>query len=454
MGLSVIILAGGTGSRMKSKQPKVLHRLGGVALVEHVINTVSALETAQIFVVYGYMGDQVRSAMQHCNVTWVEQTERLGTGHAVMQVLPLLDMENQTLILYGDVPLISVQTLQHLVKSTGKNQLGILTAQVENPHGLGRIVRDAYHQVSEIVEEKDATDLQRQIREINTGIYCVPAKKLKRWLPKLKNHNAQGEYYLTDIVAMAREDQMAINVSEPKEIEEIYGANSREELARLERIYQRWKARTLMSQGVTLLDPSRVDVRGHVEGAPDCIVDVNVIFEGHVTLGEDCRIGANVILRNVSLGKGVVVHPNSVIEEAKVHDHVSIGPFARIRPETVLESDSKIGNFVEVKKSRIGQRSRVSHLSFVGDADIGADVNIGAGTITCNGDGAEKQKTIIEDDVLVGADTQFVAPVTIGKGATIGAGSTITQDVPPGLLALSRTEQVVSKGYRRPKKSL
>jgi bifunctional UDP-N-acetylglucosamine pyrophosphorylase/glucosamine-1-phosphate N-acetyltransferase len=454
MALSVVILAGGSGTRMVSNQPKVLHQIGGKALLNHVLDTVTQLQVDQVFVVYGHLGEVVRSHIvrEDIPLTWVEQKERLGTGHAVMQVLPFLKAENQVLILYGDVPLISKETLTHLVKSTGVNQLGLLTTKVLDPKGLGRIIRDEYHQVSGIVEEKDATDLQRQIKEINTGIYCVPGKKLAKWLPKLKNDNAQKEYYLTDIVRFARKEKVAINVSEPGELEEIYGVNSRQELARLERIYQSFKVRALMKQGVTVMDPARVDIRGSVQGAADCIVDVNVIFEGRVVLGEECVIGAGSILKNVELGRGVLVHANCVIEDAVVKDHVSIGPFARIRPQTILEDESKIGNFVEVKKSRIGKRSKVSHLSYIGDAHIGENVNVGAGTITCNFDGANKNLTVIEDNAFIGSDTQLVAPVRVGKGATIGAGSTITQDVPEGQLALSRAELKFVQGYKRPKK--
>jgi bifunctional UDP-N-acetylglucosamine pyrophosphorylase/glucosamine-1-phosphate N-acetyltransferase len=455
MGLSVVILAGGSGTRMLSNKPKVLHPIGGKALLDHVLDTVMQFQVDQVFVVYGHMGEVVKSHIvrKGLNLIWVEQKERLGTGHAVLQVLPDLNPNNQVLILYGDVPLISKETLLHLVESTGADHLGLLTAKVQDPKGLGRIVRDEYHQVSAIVEEKDASELQRQIKEINTGIYCVPAKKLAKWLPKLKNDNAQKEYYLTDIVGFARKEKMAINVSEPREIEEIYGVNSRAELARLERIYQGFMVRALMKQGVTVMDPARVDIRGNVKGASDCVVDVNVIFEGNVILGEECMIGAGSILKNVILGRNVVIHANSVIEDALIKDHVSIGPFARIRPHTVLEEESKIGNFVEIKKAHIGKRSKINHLSYIGDAEIGADVNVGAGTITCNYDGANKHLTIIEDDAFIGSDTQLVAPVRVGKGATIGAGSTITQDVPEGQLALSRPELRFVIGYKRPMKS-
>jgi bifunctional UDP-N-acetylglucosamine pyrophosphorylase / glucosamine-1-phosphate N-acetyltransferase len=319
MSLSVIILAGGTGSRMKSAKPKVLHSLANKPLVEHVINTVSTLGAEEVFVVHGHMGQDVRDAMSHCDhLKWVEQAERLGTGHAVQQVLPYLNTDNKILILYGDVPLIKVGTLEQLIQSTSSNQVGLLTAEVHNPKGLGRIVRDQYRQVYSIVEEKDASELERQITEINTGIYCVPGKHLATWLPKLDKKNAQGEYYLTDIVAFARQDKVAINISQPGEVEEIYGANTRAELAKLESIYQVWQTHALMDQGVTLMDPSRVDIRGTVTAERDCTLDVNVILEGTVHLSEGCFIGHNVHLKNVTVGKGVCVEPNAVVENTSL----------------------------------------------------------------------------------------------------------------------------------------
>lgn len=426
MGLSVVILAGGDGTRMNSKCPKVLHKLAGKAMIEHVLDTVATLDAQEVFVVHGHLGERVQRAMAHCEVTWVEQKERLGTGHAVMQVAPLLTDDQQVLILYGDVPLITAETLEHLVKSTGKDQLGLLTAEVDNPTGLGRIVRDEYHQVSRIVEEKDASDLEKQITEINTGIYCVSSHHLKEWLPALKNENKQSEYYLTDIVAFARNEQVSINVSEPRDTREIMGANNRIELARLESVYQQWQVEELMLSGISMTDPARVDVRGKVKAKRDCMIEANVIFEGEVTMGEDCRIGANVILKDVTLGDGVEIRPNSIIENATIHDDVIIGPFARIRPDTIIKAGSRVGNFVEVKKSTLGENSKVNHLSYVGDAEIGDRVNVGAGTITCNYDGVTKSKTVIENDAFIGSNTSLVAPVTIGEGATIGAGSTIT----------------------------
>ena len=332
MALSVIILAGGTGSRMKSKVPKVLHPLAGKPLLQHVIDTVSQLKADEIFVVYGHMGEYVRSELAHCEVHWIEQKERLGTGHAVMQVMPHVNADNQVLILYGDVPLITVDTLSHLVDSTGPDQVGLLTAEVADPTGLGRIVRDEYLQVDAIVEERDATDLQRQIKEINTGIYCLPERRLQGWLPRLKNDNAQGEYYLTDVVHFAREDHVAISVSKPKSVTDIYGANSRRELASLERLYQMRQVHALMAEGVSLADPARVDIRGEVVPAKDVWVDVNAVFEGKVVLGEDCVIGPNVVLRDVVLGAGVEVKANSVVEGATIAEHVTIGPLLEYGP--------------------------------------------------------------------------------------------------------------------------
>lgn len=454
MALSIIILAGGSGTRMSSNLPKVLHKLAGKTLLDHVIDSAEALEgVTEIFVVYGHMGETVLASMQHRkNVKWVEQKQRLGTGHAVQQVLPHLNPDNQVLILYGDVPLITSNTLANFVAATGKNQLGLLTATVPDPYGLGRILRDEHQHVTGIVEEKDASDLEKQIKEINTGIYCVPAEFLLKWLPNLSSNNAQKEYYLTDIVKMAREDQVSISVSKPKRVEEIFGANTRVELARLERIFQYWQTQELMLAGVTMYDPERVDIRGKVIPAKDSIIDVNVIFEGEVRLGENCIIGPNAVLKNVSVCKGVEIKANCVLEDCVIEQNAVIGPFARIRPGSVLKENCHIGNFVEVKNSTIGKGSKANHLSYIGDAIVGEKVNIGAGVITCNYDGANKHQTIIEDEVFVGSDVQLIAPVKIGKGATIGAGSTITRDVPEDKLTLSRAKQTTIDGWERPKK--
>lgn len=453
MGLSVVILAAGSGTRMQSKLPKVLHQLGGIPLLEHVINTVAQLGPDEIFVVFGHMGDVVKSALSHLQVQWVEQKQRLGTGHAVLQAIPEINPKNQVLILYGDVPLISSNTLAHMLDATGKDQLGLLTADVDNPMGLGRILRDKYDHVYGIIEEKDATEIQKQITEINTGIYCVAAKLLKKWLPQLGNDNKQGEYYLTDIVAMARRDQVSICVSQPQLLEEIYGANSRIELAKLESIYQQWQAYKLMNKGVTVVDPFRIQIRGKVTPAQDCIIDVNVVLEGEVVLGEDCYIGPNVLLKNVRLGKAVQIRSHCVIEGAVIGDNVQIGPFARIRPETVIAAEAHIGNFVEIKKSKVGKGSKVNHLSYVGDSEIGAKVNVGAGVVTCNYDGVNKHKTVIADEVFVGSNCALVAPLTLKKGATIGAGSVITKDAPADALTLARVRQVTIAAWQRPGKS-
>jgi len=453
MPLSIVILAAGSGSRMNSQRPKVLHQLAGKALIEHVLDTVVMLKADNVFVVYGHQGDLVKAAMAHRDeITWVTQSQQLGTGHAMQQVLPQLSANHQVLILYGDVPMITSSTLEHFVKSTGKSQLGLLTAVVDNPSGLGRVIRDEYRQVAGIVEERDASDLQKQVQEINSGIYCIHAKHLQEWLPQLNSQNNQGEYYLTDIVKMARENEVAISVSRPKNVQEIYGANTRVELAQLERCYQYWQARDLMLRGVTMLDPSRVDIRGEVIPAQDCVVDVNVIFEGEVILGKYATIGSNCVIRNTTIGEGVIIEANSVIEGAKLDTGCHIGPFARIRPGSIIKANARVGNFVEMKKSTLGAGSKASHLSYIGDATVGANVNIGAGVITCNYDGINKYQTIIEDNVFVGSDCQLVAPVTVAKGATVGAGTTVIEDVPADMLTVGRSRQSMIKGWQRPGK--
>lgn len=452
--LSVIILAGGSGTRMASHQPKVLHQLAGKSLLDHVIDAVLPLKPAEVFVVYGHMGDVVLNAMTHRNndVTWVEQKERLGTGHAVLQVLSHLKEDRQVLILCGDVPLISTETLRHLLEATNQDQLGILTANVPRPFGLGRIIRDEYMRVLGIVEEKDATELQRQITEINTGIYCVSARLLKKWLPNLTNKNAQKEYYLTEIVTLACDEKIPVSVARPRKLEEIYGTNTRVELSILERIYQKWQCEALMLQGVTMFDPKRVDIRGTVKPAKDCIIDVNVILKGEVILAENCVIGANCVLENVKLAPGVTIQPNSVIQDSEIGEGCIIGPFARIRPNTKLAKNVHVGNFVEIKNAELGEGSKANHLSYLGDTTIGKNVNIGAGVITCNYDGANKHHTTIEDDVFVGSDVQLIAPIKVGKGATIGAGTALSKDAPASKLTVGRAKQVTIEGWERPRK--
>lgn len=454
MNIQVVILAAGQGKRMYSNLPKVLHPLAGKPLLEHVLATASlvAPKTKPI-VVFGHQGDIVQERLQKQPIHWVEQKEQAGTGHAVQQALPVISDDTRVLILYGDVPLISKETLERLLAATPKDEIGMLTATLANPTGYGRIIRDSGQNIVGIVEEKDATPAERAIHEINPGIYVVPATLLKKWLPTLKNHNAQNEYYLTDIISLAVQNKIKIHAVQPALLEEIAGVNDRLQLAVLERFYQKQIAEKLLRQGVTLLDPARLDVRGDVEVGRDVTIDVNVILEGRVVIGDGCVIGPNALLRNVVLGQRVEIKANSVLEDADIGDECVIGPFARLRPEVVLAEKVHIGNFVEVKKSHVGAATKINHLSYVGDADIGVRVNIGAGTITCNYDGANKNKTKIEDDVHIGSDTQLIAPVTVGAGATIGAGSTVAKDVPAHELTIThRLEQRVINSWKRPKK--
>jgi len=450
--LTVVILAAGKGSRIFSKNPKVLQKLAGKYLIEHVIDTVEKLNADEIIVVHGHLGDKVQEALSHKKIKWIEQKERLGTGHAVMQVLPEINIDNKVLILYGDVPLITLDTLEHFVDVTLNDGLGILTAEVEDPTGLGRIIRNRFHEVEKIVEEKDASDLEKQIIEINTGIYCASAKHLNEWLPELKNNNAQGEYYLTDIVAMAKERRVDVSVAQPIDVYEISGINTRAELAKLERIWHSEKVNNIMELGVSVADPARIDVRGNVSIGQDTWLDINVVFEGDVTVGEDCFIGANCTIIDSTISSNVEIKPNSVVENAIIKSGAILGPFANIRPGTVLEKNTKIGNFVEIKNGHIGEGSKVNHLSYVGDAELGVDCNIGAGVVTCNYDGANKHKTTIGDNVHVGSNCQLVAPIELGNRSTIGAGSTITKNVKENTLALTRASQKSIEDWKRPLK--
>ncbi len=452
MSLNVIILAAGAGTRMRSKLPKVLHEVGGKPMLEHVVDAARQLDARRIQVVYGHGGEAVRSALAHLEVVWVEQGEQLGTGHAVAQTLPHMGAGDTVLVLYGDVPLISAETLRQVVVVAQQDSLGLLTVRLDDPRGYGRIVRDDQGSVVRIVEEKDASTEQRAIAEINTGMLAVSGERLQKWLAVLDNNNAQGEYYLTDIIAMAVRDGVKVSTVAPCSVAEVMGVNNRVQLAEVERHYQRAQAERLMLAGITLLDPARFDVRGELSAGSDVTIDVNVVIEGKVVLGNGVRIGPNVVLRNAAIGDDVEILAQCVIEDAVIGAHCRIGPFARIRPETRLASDVHIGNFVEIKKSEIGQGSKINHLSYVGDATVGGNVNIGAGTITCNYDGANKYRTIIGNDVFVGSSTQLVAPVTVGDGATIGAGSTITRDAPPGELTLSRAPQQTRPGWKRPVK--
>jgi len=450
MSLSVIILAAGEGSRMRSKIPKVLHTLGGKPLLEHVIATARQLDAHHVCVVYGHGGEQVRTSLNHLDVEWIEQAEQLGTGHAVAQAMESAAMHDTALVLYGDVPLITPETLQLLIAAVSEDSIGLLTTPLENPAGYGRIIRDTKGHVISIVEEKDANDQQRTIKEINTGIMAVKIKRLKTWLAALDNNNAQSEFYLTDIIAMAVKDGVEINTVTPQTVAETLGVNNRVQLAELERYYQQQQATQLMLGGVTLCDPNRFDLRGEISVGMDITIDINNVFEGNVSLGDRVKIGPNNIIRNATIGDDVIIHSHCVIDDAVIGMQCKIGPYSRIRPETTLDNNVHIGNFVEIKKSRVKDNSKINHLSYVGDTTVGRDVNIGAGTITCNYDGANKHHTEIGDDVFIGSDTQLVAPVTIGKGATIGAGSTITRDVPPNELTMSRVPQQSRSGWKRP----
>ncbi len=451
MSLEIVILAAGQGTRMRSTLPKVLHPLAGRPLLEHVIGTARQLEARAIHVVYGHGGELVRERLGGLDVNWVEQAEQLGTGHAVAQAMPAVGDDARVLVLYGDVPLIGADTLRRLAVAAADG-LGLLTAELDDPTGYGRILRDGEGRVVGIVEHKDASPEQLAIREINTGFLAAAAADLRRWLGALSNDNAQGEYYLTDIVGMATAEGLPVNAVPPGAIDEILGVNDRAQLAHLERAFQRREAERLMRAGTTLLDPARFDLRGSLQAGCDVTIDVNCVFEGEVVLGDEVRIGPNCLLRNVRVADRVEILANCVIEDAVIGAGARIGPFARIRPGTRLAEQVHIGNFVEVKNADIGAGSKVNHLSYVGDADIGSRVNVGAGTITCNYDGAYKHRTVIGDDAFIGSDTQLVAPVKVGAGATIGAGTTLTKDAPPGELTLSRVPQQTRKGWKRPVK--
>ena len=450
--LQVVILAAGQGKRMRSDLPKVLHPLAGKPMLAHVLDTSASLHPAHTCVVIGHGGHRVKEAFEARPIAWAVQEQQLGTGHAVMQALPYVPGAGVMLVLYGDVPLIAAQTLAALVEAAGSGALALLTQHLDEPRGYGRIVRDGTARVTRIVEEKDASEAERRIREVNTGILAAPREKLERWLAGLRNDNAQGEYYLTDVVAAAVADGVAIEVRHPRAAHECLGVNSKAELASLERRIQMNHAHQLLEQGVTLADPARIDVRGELACGRDVSIDINCIFEGRVELGDGVRVGPGCVLRDVVVGAGTEIKPYSLLEETRVGRDARIGPFARTRPGTALSDEVHIGNFVEVKASTFGARSKANHLAYVGDSSVGTDVNIGAGTITCNYDGARKHRTVIEDDVHIGSDVQLIAPVTVGRGATIGAGATISKDVPPGGLTLTQKHQVSKPDWKRPKK--
>ena len=450
--LNIIILAAGKGTRMHSNKPKVLHEIGGKPILAHVIACANALNPQKIIVVYGFGGEIVREAFVHENITWVNQAEQHGTGHAVQQAVPHLDDNANTLILLGDVPLVDVEACKKLIEQA-QNKLAILSFNKPDPTGYGRIVRAATNNVTAIVEHKDATEAQRKISEVNTGIMAMPNVQLKGWLSRLSNNNAQGEYYLTDIVEFAVQDHIEVVAEITPDEWSVTGINSKTDLSLIERVYQNRIAHKLLQQGVTLRDPARLDVRGNLTCGRDCEIDVNCVFEGDVILGDKVKIAANCVIKNATISANAQILPFTHIEDSKIGENSRIGPYARLRPGTILQNDTHVGNFVELKNSLVDIGSKINHLSYVGDSSIGKNVNIGAGTITCNYDGANKFRPIIEDNAFIGSDTQLIAPVTIGKNATIAAGSTISKDVPAGGLTVCRAkEQKTYPSWQRPVK--
>ncbi|HEY1611168.1 MAG TPA: bifunctional UDP-N-acetylglucosamine diphosphorylase/glucosamine-1-phosphate N-acetyltransferase GlmU [Paraburkholderia sp.] len=450
--MNIVILAAGMGKRMHSALPKVLHPLAGRPLLSHVLDTARTLDPTRLVVVIGHGGEAVREAVGAPDVQFAVQAQQLGTGHALQQALPLIDPSVPTLVLYGDVPLTRASTLKRLTDAAGASGYGVLTVTLADPAGYGRIVRDAVGNVVRIVEQKDATENQRRINEINTGIVVVPSAPLAGWLAALKNENAQGEFYLTDVVEQAIEAGVPIVTAQPDEEWETLGVNSKQQLAQLERVHQHNIAEELLVAGVTLADPARIDVRGKLSCGRDVSIDVNCVFEGNVTLADNVTIGPNCVIRDATIGAGTRVDAYTHIESASIGANAVLGPYARLRPGAQLADEVHIGNFVEVKNANIGHGSKANHLSYVGDSDVGARVNIGAGTITCNYDGANKHRTIIEDDVFVGSDTQLVAPVRVARGVTIAAGTTVWKDVEPDTLVLNEKKQTAKTGYVRPVK--
>jgi bifunctional UDP-N-acetylglucosamine pyrophosphorylase/glucosamine-1-phosphate N-acetyltransferase len=448
--LAIVILAAGQGKRMKSDLPKVLQPLAGRPLLAHVLDTAARLDAAATYVVHGHGGEHVRAALAAAPVRWVPQAEQLGTGHAVQQAMPQIPDEQLVLVLYGDVPLLRAETLQGLVALAGPRAVALLTVTLADPSGYGRIVRDARGQVLRIVEQKDASARELRIREGNTGVLVAPAGLLRKWLGRLRNANAQREYYLTDIIAMARRERLRVVPLAAPTVIEVLGVNDKLQLAELEAAYRRRRAEELLRAGVTLIDPARIDVRGEVTVDADVLLDVNVVLEGPVHLGRGVHVGPNCVLSGARVAAGTEIRANCVIENASIGPDCQIGPYTRVRPGTELAGGVHLGNFVEVKNSTLGAGSKANHLSYVGDATIGAGVNIGAGTITCNYDGASKWRTEIGDRAFIGSGAMLVAPVKIGAGATIGAGSTITKDAPPEQLTLERSAQTTVAGWQRP----
>ena len=451
MSLEIVILAAGQGTRMRSSLPKVLHPVAGNSMLGHVIHSARQLDPQRIHVVIGHGADLVRERLAADDLNFVLQEQQLGTGHAVAQAVPFISADT-VLILYGDAPLIEAETLRRLLKQAGPDQLGLLTVELANPTGYGRIVRDAAGKVAAIVEQKDASAAELAITEGNTGILAVPAKRLGEWMGRLSNHNAQGEYYLTDVIAMAVGDGLVVATEQPQDAVEVLGANDRLQLAELERNYQLRAGRRLMAQGVTLRDPARFDVRGEVTVGRDVLIDINVILEGQVVIEDDVVIGPNCVIRNSTLRKGVTIKANSHIDGAIMGEGSDAGPFARLRPGSVLDARAHVGNFVELKNAHLGEDAKCGHLTYLGDAEVGARTNIGAGTITCNYDGVNKHKTVLGADVFIGSNNSLVAPVDISSGASTAAGSTINQNIGEGQLGVARARQRNIEGWKRPVK--
>lgn len=454
MQTDIIILAAGKGTRMKSTLPKVLHRLAGKSLLQHVIESANNVQNANMIVVTGHGSEQVRSAVSSevSQINYVEQTEQLGTAHAVQMAVPNLGSGGTSLILYGDVPLILPETILGMLSAVTDNSMSLLTVTLDDPTGYGRILRDESGQVTAIVEQKDASTEQLKVTEVNTGVLALKTEQLKQWLPQINNDNAQGEYYLTDLIALARNNGVSVETKQPQSVEEVEGVNNRIQLSTLERFYQKKQAEKLMVAGVTLADPGRIDVRGNLSTGNDNYIDINAVFEGNVTLGSNVTIGPNCQIIDSDIGDGVEIKANTVIEQSEVASHSVVGPFARLRPGTVLAENAKVGNFVETKNTQVGKGSKINHLSYVGDAELGEGVNVGAGTITCNYDGVNKHKTVMGDNSFIGSNSSLVAPVKIGKNATVGAGSTINKDVPDDQLGLTRASQRAISDWQRPTK--
>lgn len=451
MALSIVILAAGQGTRMRSARPKVLHEVGGRPMLARVVDVARALQPDAIHVVHGHAGDVVRAAIPDDDLHWVLQAEQLGTGHAVEQALAAIPDGHRVLVLCADVPLLRLASLETLIRATG-DDAGLLAVRLDDPSGYGRVLRDAAGDVAAIVEEKDADEEQRRVAEVNTGVMCLPATALRRWLAGIDRDNAQGELYLTDVIALARRDGVRIHRVLSDDPLEVQGVNNRVQLAAVERAWQRRIAERLMVEGATLADPARIDIRGELVCGQDVFLDVGCVFDGRVEIGDDVRIGAHCIISDSRIEAGARIAPHSVVDGAVIAGDCRVGPFARLRPGTVLARAAHVGNFVETKNARVGDGSKINHLSYVGDADVGANVNIGAGTITCNYDGANKHRTVIGDNVFIGSGTQLIAPVTVGRGATIGAGTTLRDDAPPEALTLSRDETKSVDGWRRPRK--